>query len=940
MKAMNKGFTVAGILIIILALSGLVSAAYGSEVIIHTLNSIEIAGNTRGIPSLRLFQVYLPNGYSENKDSRYPVLYWIPGLGGSLHGTYLQPALDEAIGDGTIPPVIAIFIDVHEQIDFLNSSHEGNWEDFMIYELIPFIDSEYRTIPDPTGRALMGHSWGGFSSLMLPFLHPGMWSAIGCNDPSIFAMDSLFGAQNDERNLKKNPPLAFNELLAIAIVTPPGANGPANREVIDFWRTSGIENITRLDMPGGHSDYFSERFVAMADVVLEAMEGAVAVKDDTVSPARITDLAVGGLNLISDGVSYARLSLEWTAPGDDGNNGLASRYDIRYSREPIQDGAYLPYPKVPDIPEPMQGGQTQSITLEWKSGIYYFAIVAYDEAYNRSPISNVLEVDVPVNLFSDTTHLQKLGSGSISGPVALATDHDNDGLADLYIVSKNIFINQGDDSYEAISSGWNLYDSKAKWAALGDFDNDGDRDIFTERNKIPVLYELSGTYNNITEAAGLAMDDQIEWATFADLNSDQWLDIYVDMRNGPCLMYLNNQNGTFTESTSDLGFKLGESADGALFADFNGDHRTDVYIPMYLMYLQDPNGTFYPNHNAHIKPVLGDLGACAGDYDNDGDLDLYVCSWETNRFFRNLGTGEFEDVTQQTGTGDIENAISAGFFDYNNDGLLDLYVLNRRSPNVLYVQQNGGTFEAYRDPEELEITLPGSAAFADFDADGDVDIYITDRNDKPGRMYRNNSTEIHGNHWLQVHLLGTVSNSDALGARVYVTTADGTQMREVQIQSGWCNYSLPVEFGLGSHEVADSVDIWWPSGRWQCLRGVFADQVLAVEESDGDVVPTVWADIRRTALLQNYPNPFNPETWIPFTLSKSADVVIRIYNIAGKLVKDIELGHVNSGAYISKSEAAYWDGRNIQGERVASGIYYYTIQAGDFRATRKMVLLK
>jgi hypothetical protein len=950
MGEMNKGITVIGITIIVFVLSGLASVIYGSELVTHELNSIEIAANKPWsgsgtlISSLRTLQVYLPDGYSENKDRHYPVIYWIPGYCGYADGNSYKQALDEAIGDGTIPPVIAVFIDVRECITFL----EQGMEDFMIYELIPFIDSEYRTIPDPTGRALMGHSIGGFSALMLPFLHPGIWSAIGGNDPSTWYFEQCCGGLESERNLKRFPPLILNELSAIVIITPTGppdlTNATVSIEAIDLWRSAGINNITRLDMPGAHGDYLGERFVAMAEVILKAMKGAVAVRNDTLPPGRITDLAVGELEIIPDGINYARLTLEWTAPGDDGNNGLASRYDIRHSLEPIQDRAYFFIPGVPDIPKPVQGRQKQSITLELGSGIHYFAIVAYDEAYNRSPVSNVLEVDVPMNLFTDVTHLQKLGDGKdyrINGPVALATDHNNDGLADLYIVSKDIFINQGNATYEEISSDWGISDSNAKWAALGDFDNDGDRDVFTERNDTPVLYQrYSNFYNDSTEAAGLAMDNQIEWATFVDLNSDQWLDIYADVQNGPSLVYLNNKNGTFTESTKALGFDIGESAGKALFADFNGDHRTDVYIPLYMMYLQDPNGTFYTNHNAQINPLSGDSSACAGDYDNDGDLDLYICSSEANRFYRNLGTGEFEDVTQQTDTGDTGSAIGAAFFDYNNDGLLDLYVLNSNSPSVLYIQQKGGTFEAHRDSEELGITRPGSASFADFDGDGDVDIYISDKSGKPGRMYRNNSTEIYGNHWLQVHLLGTVGNSDALGARVYVTTSNGTQMREVQVQSGWCNYSLPVEFGLGSHEVADSVDIWWPSGRWQFLRGVSADQVLTIKESDEDIVPTVWGDMRRTALLQNYPNPFNPETWIPYQLSSASHVVIRIYSTNGEIVRVLDLGQREAGSYLVKSKAVYWDGKNDKGESVASGLYFYSIKTGDFTATRKMVIMR
>ena len=93
-------------------------------------------------------------------------------------------------------------------------------------------------------------------------------------------------------------------------------------------------------------------------------------------------------------------------------------------------------------------------------------------------------------------------------------------------------------------------------------------------------------------------------------------------------------------------------------------------------------------------------------------------------------------------------------------------------------------------------------------------------------------------------------------------------------------------------------------------------------------------------LFQNYPNPFNPETWIPFQLPKAGEVTIRIYNITGQLIKTIELGDKHAGMYIEKSKAAYWDGRNNMGEKLASGIYLYELRSETFRSIRRMILLK
>jgi len=105
-------------------------------------------------------------------------------------------------------------------------------------------------------------------------------------------------------------------------------------------------------------------------------------------------------------------------------------------------------------------------------------------------------------------------------------------------------------------------------------------------------------------------------------------------------------------------------------------------------------------------------------------------------------------------------------------------------------------------------------------------------------------------------------------------------------------------------------------------------------EKDAFAIPA------ETMLFQNNPNPFNPETWIPYQLAEDTDVKIKIYNVTGKLVRRLDLGRKETGLYLSKSKAAYWDGRDYLGQKVASGVYFYTLQAGKFRATRKMVILK
>ena len=103
---------------------------------------------------------------------------------------------------------------------------------------------------------------------------------------------------------------------------------------------------------------------------------------------------------------------------------------------------------------------------------------------------------------------------------------------------------------------------------------------------------------------------------------------------------------------------------------------------------------------------------------------------------------------------------------------------------------------------------------------------------------------------------------------------------------------------------------------------------------------TTLGQVKRTALLQNFPNPFNPETWLPYRLGTDATVTLRIYNVKGQLTRELDLGAQNTGGYLTRETAAYWDGRDRVGEVVSSGVYFYTLQAGPFQATRRMLVLK
>ena len=168
-----------------------------------------------------------------------------------------------------------------------------------------------------------------------------------------------------------------------------------------------------------------------------------------------------------------------------------------------------------------------------------------------------------------------------------------------------------------------------------------------------------------------------------------------------------------------------------------------------------------------------------------------------------------------------------------------------------------------------------------------------------------------------VNIQDLVLVANALGD---VAGAPGTEQSTAELVNSWLR--------LARQNAASVVETSLPEG-FSYERGIFTLEQLARA-----LMP------ERTALLANYPNPFNPETWIPYQLAKAAEVRVSIYAADGILVRTLALGHQDAGMYKSRSQAAYWDGKNDLGETVASGLYFYTLTAGEFAATRRMLILK
>ena len=567
------------------------------------------------------------------------------------------------------------------------------------------------------------------------------------------------------------------------------------------------------------------------------------------------------------------------------------------------------------------------------------------------------------SIFTDVTKdAGVISTGTMSEGVGWG-DFNNDGLLDIFVANfeaqNSVYINNGDGTFieTADQAGISAKNDPTQGIAIGDFDGDGDLDIYLAQygdgNRL-YRNKGNGVFSDVSkESGGMAV-------AFLDYDNDGWLDIYVVNDGQNNRLYHNEGDGTFIDLAADARVDYNGDGRDAIVGDYNNDGLVDIYVvnedEANILYRNEGDGIF---EDVSAAAGVNDIGvgrtAAFGDIDNDGDLDLYLANGDVNDvdkhlFFVNKGDGTFEDGSKAAGIDVSGQRASVTFLDYDNDADLDISIIIWGSPSVLYSNNGDGTFVNVAKDEKLRRVYSNHATtFGDYDNDGDLDMYLANStfrnqfnfNGAPNVLYRNDLEN--GNNWLHIKLKGMVSNSSAIGARISVITGDVRQTRQIT-SGGLAQDSLTAEFGLGQAQEADRVQVNWPSGEITSFNNVAANQLftitesLAVEPSSDKLIMT-WGGVKN-GLYQNYPNPFNPETWIPFTLLKTERVSIRIYDMAGRSIRTLELGEKAAGVYTSKGKAAYWDGRSDAGEKVASGVYFYRIQAGDFNAIRKMILVR
>lgn len=524
----------------------------------------------------------------------------------------------------------------------------------------------------------------------------------------------------------------------------------------------------------------------------------------------------------------------------------------------------------------------------------------------------------PPRLDAKFDHIMDMvAAGAAGGAVA---DVNNDGYLDIFVndsrsgMPNHLLINNGNMTFTDIAqqagvADLNTDDQVSTTGLFFDYDGDGLDDLLVVRFGQSLLFRNlgNGRFEDVTAKAGLTRKLNSLAAIAFDYNGDGYLDLYLGSyfpdvnlfkldrydvlheswetaRNGGSnVLYRNNGDGTFTDVTATAGLEDTGWTMAVANGDFRGDGAQDVYVandfgPDHL-FLNDGRGKFHDASAAAIGlDTKKGMNAETGDFDNDGDLDIFVTNvtegflHECNMLWQNDGHAKFTDVASELNVCDTGWSWGGKFFDYDNDGYLDLYVASgfftgqgdylddllpalwdngenpsdiRKWPpihgkgiasherNVLFHNEHGRSFTRTQGSGADIDRNSRAVLVGDFDNDGRVDLFVTSQNERAALLHNMKQTQ---NHWLEVDLRGKSPNTHAISARIYATAGGITQMREVNAGNGFGGESMVRQhFGLAASANVETLEVRWPGGQERIYHNVAADRVILISQETGEL---------------------------------------------------------------------------------------------------------
>ncbi len=536
--------------------------------------------------------------------------------------------------------------------------------------------------------------------------------------------------------------------------------------------------------------------------------------------------------------------------------------------------------------------------------------------------------------------------GSRPGRGCAWGDFDGDGDADLFVScaagnTYYLYRNNGNATFTEIAASAGVLGAGAsgQGACWGDYDNDGDLDLFVPTVGTNILYRNNGnaTFTNVAAAAGVAYTGAGSiGGSWCDYNRDGRLDLFVGTFAAGDLLYRANANGTFTEVAAALGV-AGDAVDtfGGSWCDYDRDGWTDIFVhhdgaPNHLYHNNAGLGFTDATPAVMIEPDVRSWGATWADDDHDGDFDLFVSNLGSPcRLYRYTGGGAFSEMGGAAGVAAGGSQTGNCIADFDNDLDEDIYVTVYDQPNLYYENVTGAAY--FNNPKAADALQGRGTATADYDRDGDVDLFVVNSNG-PFRLYQTGGLS---NAWLRLKLVGITSNRAAIGARVTWRSRGLRQIRQISGGGGYVSQDDQVlAFGLGQSAGPDTFDIVWPSGAFQRVTGLPRNTTQTITEVTSFSGVEPGAPLAPAAqLLQNRPNPFNPVTRIAFRVAAAGPARLDVFDTQGRLVRTLLDAPVTAGEH----EVA-WDGLRGDGGAAPSGVYLYRLSVPGAVRSRKMIL--